>query len=288
VIPKLIRLQQVMISAAVSRENSDLPSKTPIPSMSFPYAPIILLTLKRIVSIVYQMDSRDLLAELVIKVCEMNVSILFDDPIEGSMIGEEERGGNLSLSASKIPFAPLLWKESLVDLTKEIFRSELLRLYPPLRDLYFPNLSSHGAPVEKPASYHFSMSDLLQLIHHPISEVREGVILGCLNSLTDLTELEESQLSSEQLPSKPALVHSFLALASGDSKFNKGQSFLTILFRRITTETEPPILQITLQLILMSVSCWPSSASSRLIIFVLASHCGLLSPLLTMKPKRIA
>jgi hypothetical protein len=240
-----------MISAAVSLENSALAhGSTPV--SSFPYAPVILLTFKRIISLVYQMNSHDIMAELLIKVCEMNVSILFDGPMESDYDETEE--GDRSRGAAKIPFAPLLWKESLVDLTKETFRSKFLSLFPELREVYFPALSHTAPVVESAASYQYSMPDLLQLIHHPISEVREGVILGCLDSLTEITELEDAGLSSksEKLPSKSTLILSFLTLAS-NTKVLQNQSFLTVLFRRITTEVEPPILQITLQLISMSV-----------------------------------
>lgn len=217
-----------MISVAVSLEQHSAARGT---LSYFPYPPIILLTLKRIVSVVYLLHPCDIVTELLVKICDMNVSCLFDISFE--------KIENVALHPSKFPFAPLLWKESLVDLTKSAFRNQLLQIYPGIRALY----KNHKFDFAQSAFSH-SVSDLIKLVQHPISEVREGVLVGCLDAFTELTELDVS--GADDVPTKNTLVSSFLGTA-GEAD---GDSFLTMLFRRILAESEPPVLQLTLQLIL--------------------------------------
>jgi hypothetical protein len=288
-----------MISAAVSNENSAGSSSSVL--SHFPYAPVILLTFKRIVSVVYRVYSNDILSELLIKICEMNVSNLLPAPAapaagkEAEKMQEEEQDEEdidiernattaVALQAAKIPFAPLLWKESLIDLTKQTFRSELLKLYPTLSPVYGKTLRPEMTQPSSPDHHSLlSMPRLLKLFQHPTSEVREGVLVGALDSFVEITELD---LSGQDLPTKSALIVAFLDLAKGHS-----ESFLTLLFRRIITELEPPILQITLQLILKyALHFLPllSFASLLLPHALTASLSGRHSLLLTKTRKKIA
>jgi hypothetical protein len=252
VISKLVRLQQVMISAAVFNETA---AQLQAPSSfhsHFPYAPIILLTFKRIVSVVYRVYSNDILSELLVKICEMNVLNLLPTLV-GDGEEEHDKQEATALQAAKVPFAPLLWKESLVDLTKQTFRTELVRLYPALATVYGKTLRPEMTQPTSRDHHSMPMSRLLKLFQHPISEVREGVLLGSLDSFVEITELDVC--GSQDLPTKNVLIASFLTLARGSE--TQDQSFLTLLFRRIITEFEPPILQITLQLILEYVPLPP-------------------------------
>jgi hypothetical protein len=234
VVPKLVRLQQAMVSVAIEEENE---SSATVLRKYFPFAPAILIILKRIVAVVHQMSCSDLTTELLTKICEMNISILLDSSHVDVLL-HSDVGGNISIPASRIPFAPLLWKESLIDLVGQVFKNELSRQYPALRIL--KTFSSSGLS-------HFSLSSLLHLINHPISEVREGVILGCLAALSDISRLDTSIL--EDLPPNKVLVLSYFSL-SGRTENDRYKSFFTILLQRAIIEMEPPILEITLQLTL--------------------------------------
>lgn len=174
----------------------------------------------------------------------MNTSILFDSTYE-DVLSHSELGGNISISASHIPFAPLLWKESLIDLVSKSFKYELMKQYPELSSLYYSK--EYIEKLKLLPLHQYSLKFLLTLIDHPVSEVREGFIQGFMEIFNDISQLDTS--SSENLPTNKILILSLLSLA-GLSETGQYQSFITILFRRIVIETEPPVLQITLQLLL--------------------------------------
>lgn len=189
----------------------------------------------------------DITIELLIKLCEMNTSILFDSTYE-DVLSHSEVGGNISISASHIPFAPLLWKESLIDLVGKSFKYDLMKQYPDLSSFFYPK--EYIDKLELLPSHQYSLKFILSLIDHPVSEVREGVIQGYMNIFNDIAQIDTSK--NEKLPSTKTLILSLLSLA-GSTENGQYQSFITILFHRIVIETEPPILQFTLQLLLMLV-----------------------------------
>lgn len=113
-----------------------------------------------------------------------------------------------------LPGQPMLWKESILEMVK---------------------LSISAANLEKGSSkYHdngpyspFSLSFLLSLLAHPISEVREGVLLGCKDVLMVPSHGQEKQ---DSILSSASLLLS--------------HNFMWELFHAMSVEKEPPILSL--------------------------------------------
>lgn len=180
----------------------------------------------------YSICPNEDMTELLIRTCEMSVVMLMGDQ---SAAEDEDQ----SLRLSHLPFAALLWKESLVDLV--FTRFTLI-------------LGKSSKRLDSVSS--FSLPSLLRLINHCTSEVREGVLVGCSLAL-------EKAISLVTVPSATHVQIDFIDLFVQSTQVNEASnekegapvsgrdkySFLMLLLRRCIGETEPPILEITLQLL---------------------------------------
>lgn len=234
--------------------------------LDLPFAPIILLTFERVVKLVYDVNPSHITTELLIRTCEMNIAVLIAAVTENSSHKAEAD----AIQYSRIPFTPLLWKECLTDLIDMSFFLALKR----------KNSGKKGAAPGKnesktaeggseaeaskdatraetsekkkapPVQPSVPVCVMLRLLNHPISEVREGVMLGCLNSLTKITY---NPSKSDDAIRSDVAVFLELALPQGECGDEMGDDdsvdFILSLLRRCLAEHEPPILEIATQLL---------------------------------------
>lgn len=255
VVPQVIQLQQAIIAVAVEAERQyrkQKMSNTASNSFDLPFAPVILLTFKRVVKLVYDVVPPSLVTtELLVRTCEMNIAVL--------IAGVSERGAAKAeadaLQFSRIPFTPLLWKECLTDLVDISFFLAMEKKSRPATK----KIISYGEPVEEvPAdvspkkpirvSPSLPIFALMRLLNHPISEVREGILLGSINALSRIISSSKPNVSIRADVSK----YLELTLAPGSVDENSQDApveFILALLRRCLVEREPPILEVTMQLL---------------------------------------
>jgi hypothetical protein len=122
-----------------------------------------------------------------------------------------------------IPYAPVLYREGMIDLT-----------YYSLSQSYKLDDSQLESAFQDPFSS-YPAQQLLELLSHSISEVREGILLGCQRALL-LISSDESKSSS--LATRDPF-GSYLLLRT---------DLLERLISRLVLETEPPLRHLILQL----------------------------------------
>ena len=85
------------------------------------------------------------------------------------------------------------------------------------------------------------LQQLLDLLEHPVKEVREGVVAGCLSCFQEVIEMEDSNSLD------PKLVRKYKPLALG---LNTGEEMCLMrnLLRSVLLETVPPVLSKLLRL----------------------------------------
>ena len=148
-------------------------------------------------------------------------------PVLGhNSVTDSSGGGDLGL---QLPYAPVLYREALLDLT------------------FFSIVhSSRVTPCESKLTQNDPFSTypvhlLLLLLSHPISEVREGVLLGCQRALAMVISGATSLSSTH----KDALC-SYLVLET---------SLLERLIDLLGLETQPPLRHIALQVMCRYAHC---------------------------------
>ena len=123
-----------------------------------------------------------------------------------------------------LPYEPVLYREAGLDLT-------FLSLQWSSRNRA---LAAQAEEDEKNSPFStYPVSILLSLLSHPLSEVREGVLLGCLKavSLTSSTAADSSDNSQAV------------------KQFLQSTGLFEILLQRAAKELEPPLRSLSLQLI---------------------------------------
>ena len=132
-----------------------------------------------------------------------------------------------------LPYAPVLYREAIQDMT----------YYSLLHDCTRDSNSLHSEELHLDPFGTYPVRLLLSHLSHPMSEVREGVLLGCQRALSlvgvisfSLPSLSSSSSSSPSVedPLCTFIVH--------------GTSLLESLLSRIAEETEPPLRLLALQL----------------------------------------
>jgi hypothetical protein len=256
VVPQVVKLQQAIIAVAVEAERQHRKHKSSQISamLDLPFAPVILLTFKRVVKLVYDVTpSSNVTTELLVRTCEMNIAVLIAATTEHGAANAEADAVQFSCT----PFTPLLWKECLTDLADISF---FLTMNKQTRSAS-KSLSSEQSPVEggsmlpdgpqrKVARVSASVPifALMRLLSHPVSEVREGILLGCANALERITSPTRSDAAIRADVSK----YLELTLAPG-SVDEEGEDapveFILAILRRCLVEREPPILELTMQLL---------------------------------------
>ena len=127
-----------------------------------------------------------------------------------------------------LPYAPVLYREAIQEMT----------FFSLLHDCSIDGGSLHSEAHYSDPFGTYPVHLLLSHLSHPMSEVREGVLLGCQKALTIIsTSASSSSSSSSSVVEDPIctlIVH--------------GTSLLEMLLSRIAEETEPPVRLLTLQL----------------------------------------
>lgn len=131
--------------------------------------------------------------------------------------------GSLLIEES-LPYAPVLYREGMIDLT-----------YYSLSQSHKMDVSRLESAFKDPFST-YPAQELLELLSHPISEVREGILLGCQRALL-LVSSDESKSSSSATQDP---FGSYLLLRT---------ELLERLISRLVLETEPPLRHLVLQLL---------------------------------------
>ena len=129
--------------------------------------------------------------------------------------------GYSTIEEECLPYAPVLYREALLDLT-------FFSLQRACENAFSSSQTSDEGDCGGPFST-YPVALLLPLLSHPVSEVREGVLLGCIKALS----LGASDLSSPD-SMKQYLLHSTCLLED--------------LLSRAAGEMEPPLRNLTLQL----------------------------------------
>jgi hypothetical protein len=122
-----------------------------------------------------------------------------------------------------LPYAPVLYREGMIDLT-----------YYSLLQSYKMDVSQLESAFKDPFST-YPAPQLLGLLSHSISEVREGILLGCQRAL--LIVASDEKKSSSSATQDP--FGSYLLLRT---------ELLEQLISRLVLETEPPLRHLVLQL----------------------------------------
>jgi hypothetical protein len=123
-----------------------------------------------------------------------------------------------------LPYAPFLYREGMIDLT-----------YYSLSQSYKMDVSQLKSAFKDPFST-YPAQQLLGLLSHSISEVREGILLGCQKALLVVSSDEnKSSSSATQDP-----LGSYLL---------RRTELLERLVSRLVLETEPPLRHLVLQLL---------------------------------------
>mmetsp|Transcript_4584 Transcript_4584/g.7008 ORF Transcript_4584/g.7008 Transcript_4584/m.7008 type:complete len:1008 (+) Transcript_4584:2-3025(+) len=272
VVPQLLHLQQAMVSFAGSMENEGLVLNGV--SLTFPYPPSVILTFERLVRVVHKMVPNEITTELLVKVCEMGIAELLD-------------GMNVKVGAGHdvfcVPMLPLLWKECLEDLVDATF-SYVLNGKNGMDS--HAGVDSDESPTKPLAGLDMiPLCHLLSLVDHPISEVREGILRGCLRAFNTLTSGINTSPSAHTICAK---VRDYIyASRTGTETEATAGNIIDVLLRRCMQEAEPPILEVTLEL-LSSITLWvPFSALEDLqtkencldsVSVLLQIACGTYSP----------
>ena len=255
IVPQLVALQQVVIAVAVQgeRDHHRKQKGGQISSLlDIPFAPVILLTFERVVKLVYDIWPSHVTTELLVRTCEMNIAVLIASVTErGNPKAEAD-----AVTYSRIPFTPLLWKECLRDLVIMSFVLAKRKIVGPSKAhvVPAPGESSASAAVastkkEPRVTASVPIFALVRLLNHPISEVREGVMLGIDEALRSI--VDDNAISHHL---KRSAVERFIELTfppgSGDDNVDEAPAdFISLLLRRCLIETEPPIMELTMQLL---------------------------------------
>ena len=136
-----------------------------------------------------------------------------------------------------LPYAPVLYREAIQDMTYYSLLHDCTRDRNSLHseELYLDPFGTH--PVHL----------LLSYLSHPMSEVREGVLLGCQRALSSIGVMSTSLLSSSSSTSSSS--SSSTSVEDPLCTFIvHGTSLLETLLSRIAEETEPPLRLLALQL----------------------------------------
>ena len=138
----------------------------------------------------------------------------------------------LSTSTSQIeeeslPYAPVLYREALLDITYISIQQECASNNKKINSPQVAVEEGRGGPFSP-----YPVSFLLPLLSNPISEVREGVLLGCLKALTLISADTSDKTSVNDI--KQYVLHSTCILED--------------LLSRAGREMEPPLRNLTLQL----------------------------------------
>ena len=137
------------------------------------------------------------------------------------------------------PYAPTVYRESLSDLvyysllaaaTTSGVSSDLL-----VANTTNPPSSDHPSNTTAPFSPYPINASLWSLLHHSMSEIREGVLLGCLRALSS-----EKSVNCGVGEAEYTTVARLLC---------QREDLLSMLLSRLNVETEPPIRILTLQLL---------------------------------------
>ena len=132
-----------------------------------------------------------------------------------------------------LPYAPVLYREAIQDMT----------YYSLLHDCLRDRNSLHSEELHLDPFGTYPVHLLLSYLSHPMSEVREGVLLGCQRALSLIgfmsTSLQSSSSSSSSSPGVEDPLCTFIV---------HGTSLLETLLSRIAEETEPPLRLLALQL----------------------------------------
>lgn len=147
------------------------------------------------------------------------------------------------LKEHSLPYAPVLYREAIQDMT----------FYSLLHDCSMDWDSLHSEAQYNDPFGTYPVHLLLSHLSHPMSEVREGVLLGCQKALSLIGITSHSLLAP---PSSSASSSS--SAASSPSLFGvedplctfivHGSGLLEMLSSRIAEETEPPLRLLALQL----------------------------------------
>jgi hypothetical protein len=136
-----------------------------------------------------------------------------------------------------LPYAPVLYREGMIDLT-----------YYSLLQSYKMDVSQLESAFKDPFST-YPAPQLLGLLSHSISEVREGILLGCQRAL--LIVASDEKKSSSSATQDP--FGSYLLLRT---------ELLEQLISRLVLETEPPLRHLVLQ-VMCRYLCDTCSALSQ-------------------------
>ena len=150
---------------------------------------------------------------------EDTATVRAKDIAESLVLGECRVALHPVLTASygdsdTLPYAPVLYREAIQDL-----------MFLSLQESQNPIVTVGEGTCGPFSTYPVAL--LLPLLFHPISEVREGLLLGCIKAVATISESSSSGFSQY-------LLH--------------GIELLECLLMRAARETEPPIRVLTLQL----------------------------------------
>lgn len=129
-----------------------------------------------------------------------------------------------------LPYAPVSYREALLDLTFFSLQ-EACNKHPTAAPVEMQEDERNGPFSTCPLPL------LLPLLFHPVSEVREGILLGCLKAVSLIS-------STSMVPSLLDRTIQYLLHSMG---------LLESLLQRAARELEPPIRSLTLHLICRSV-----------------------------------
>jgi hypothetical protein len=141
------------------------------------------------------------------------------------------------LKEHSLPYAPVLYREAIQDMT----------FYSLLRDCTVVRDSLHLEAQYNDPFGTYPVHLLLSHLSHPMSEVREGVLLGCQKALS-LIGITSHSLS---VPSSSSAAASSSSCGVEDPLCTfivHGTGLLEMLLSRIAEETEPPLRLLALQL----------------------------------------
>lgn len=219
------------------------------------FPPAILLTLTRIFRMAYNILNTDATKQALEELCK----ICFSDLLEGSEFSSKlvslGKRSQFALDKSRIPMNPLLWKECITDLVQfsgEKVISELIKVLSQDNGSAIDSENLPGTTREALSTFYV----LKQFLEFPVSEVREGVIIGCvkiLNTVTDLFQTHESLTKS--MENKNFLFNNIFVCYHQNSDARQIShsedevGLLNQLLRRFLQETEPPILEANLELL---------------------------------------
>ena len=152
------------------------------------------------------------------------------------------------IEEESLPYAPVLYREALLDITYISIQQECACNNRTNSPQIAVEEEGRGGPFSP-----YPVAFLLPLLSNPISEVREGVLLGCLKALSLISSESTDKTSVNDI--KQYVLHSTCILED--------------LLSRAGREMEPPLRNLTLQLMCrydeltsaIPVSCFGSSFS---------------------------